>query len=61
VNAIVTAAARAPAIDYAGLAPFFALTGGALLTLLLGLLRGRWVRHATPLLALLALGTLKLR
>ena len=55
MNFLVTAAARAPAIDYAGLSPFFALTGGALLTLLLGLLRGRWVRHATPLLAIVTL------
>jgi NADH-quinone oxidoreductase subunit N len=55
MNALVTAAARAPHIDYAGLSPFFALTGGALLTLLVGLLRGRWVRHATPLLALITL------
>jgi NADH-quinone oxidoreductase subunit N len=56
MNALVTAAVRAPAIDYAGLSPFFALTGGALLTLLVGLLRGRWVRHATPLLSIVTLG-----
>ncbi len=57
MNALVIAAARAPHIDYAGLSPFFALTGGALLTLLVGLLRGRWVRHATPLLSIVTLGT----
>jgi NADH-quinone oxidoreductase subunit N len=48
--------AKAPHIDYAGLSPFIALTGGALLTLLVGLARGRWVKHATPLVALVALG-----
>jgi NADH-quinone oxidoreductase subunit N len=53
--AIAAAHAKAPHIDYAGLSPFFALTGGALLTLLVGLARGRWVKHATPLLALLTL------
>jgi len=58
VSALVIAAAhaKAPHIDYAGLSPFFALGGGALLTLLLGLFPGRWVKHATPLLALVALG-----
>jgi len=56
MNALVTAVAKAPHIDYAGLSPFFALGGGALLTLLLGLAPGRWVRHATPLLALATLG-----
>jgi NADH-quinone oxidoreductase subunit N len=52
---LAAAHAKAPHIDYAGLSPFLALTGGALLTLLLGLARGRWVRHAMPLLALLTL------
>ncbi len=58
MSALVIAAAhaKAPHIDYAGLSPFFALGGGALLTLLLGLFPGRWVKHATPLLALVALG-----
>jgi NADH-quinone oxidoreductase subunit N len=54
---LVTAAARAPVIDYAGLSPFFALAGGALLVLLVGLARGGWVRHATPLLSIATLGT----
>ncbi len=44
--AVAAAHAKAPHIDYAGLSPFFALGGGALLTLLLGLLPGRWVRAA---------------
>ncbi len=56
ITLLAAAHAKAPHIDYAGLSPFFALGGGALLTLLLGLLPGRWVRHATPLLALVALG-----
>ena len=54
---VAAAHAKAPHIDYAGLSPFLALTGGAVLTLILGLAHGRWVRHATPLLALLTLGT----
>jgi NADH-quinone oxidoreductase subunit N len=53
--AIAAAHAKAPHIDYAGLSPFLALTAGALLTLLLGLARGPWVRHATPLLAIATL------
>ncbi|MGN6187454.1 MAG: NADH-quinone oxidoreductase subunit N [Conexibacter sp.] len=58
MSALVLAAAhaKAPHIDYAGLSPFLALTAGAILTLLVGLARGRWVRHATPLLAIATLG-----
>jgi len=52
---MIAAVAKAPHIDYAGLAPFFALGGGALLTLLLGLARGHWVKHATPLLSIATL------
>jgi NADH-quinone oxidoreductase subunit N len=52
---MIAAVAQAPHIDYAGLSPFFALTGGALLVLMVGLARGRWVRHATPLLAIATL------
>jgi NADH-quinone oxidoreductase subunit N len=37
------AALRAPDIDYAGLSPLFALAGGACLTLMLGLFKGRRV------------------
>jgi NADH-quinone oxidoreductase subunit N len=46
---LAAAAVKAPHIDYAGLSPFIALTGGALLVLLLGLLPGRAIRHAVPL------------
>ncbi|HEX7289843.1 MAG TPA: NADH-quinone oxidoreductase subunit N [Conexibacter sp.] len=53
--AIAAAHAKAPHIDYAGLSPFIALTAGAILTLLLGLAHGRWVRHATPLLTIATL------
>jgi NADH-quinone oxidoreductase subunit N len=58
VSALVIAAAhaKAPHIDYAGLSPFIALTAGAILTLIVGLARGRWVRHATPLLSVVTLG-----
>jgi NADH-quinone oxidoreductase subunit N len=54
--AIAAAHAKAPHIDYAALSPFIALTAGAILTLLIGLARGRWVRHATPLLSIATLG-----
>ncbi|MFL5817884.1 MAG: NADH-quinone oxidoreductase subunit N [Conexibacter sp.] len=54
--AIAAAHAQAPHIDYAGLSPFFALMGGALLTLIVGLAPGRSVRNATPLLAIATLG-----
>jgi NADH-quinone oxidoreductase subunit N len=50
------AVVKAPHIDYAGLSPFVALAGGAILVLLLGLLPGRGVRHAVPLASLAALG-----
>ena len=58
MNTLILAAAhaKAPHIDYAGLSPFLALTAGAILTLLIGLARGRWVRHATPLLSVATLG-----
>jgi len=56
VLVLAVAHAKAPHIDYAGLSPFLALTAGAILTLLVGLARGRWVRHATPLLAIATLG-----
>jgi NADH-quinone oxidoreductase subunit N len=54
---LAIAAVKAPHIDYAGLSPYLALTAGALLVLLLGLARGRWIRHATPLLSIATLGT----
>jgi len=53
---LAAAHAKAPHIDYAGLSPFLALTAGAILTLIVGLARGRWVRHATPLLSIATLG-----
>jgi len=58
VTALFAAAAhvKAPHIDYAGLSPFIALAAGALLTLLVGLARGAWVKHAAPLLSLATLG-----
>jgi NADH-quinone oxidoreductase subunit N len=59
VSPLILAAAagvKAPHIDYAGLSPFIALAGGALLVLLLGLLRGAWVRHASALAAIASLG-----
>jgi NADH-quinone oxidoreductase subunit N len=45
----------APEIDYGGLSPLLALTGGACLTLLVGLFRGRGARALT---VVAALGTL---
>jgi NADH-quinone oxidoreductase subunit N len=53
---VAAAAVKAPHIDYAGLSPFIALAGGALLVLLLGLLRGTWVKHASALASIAALG-----
>jgi NADH-quinone oxidoreductase subunit N len=47
-----------PHIDWAGLSPLIALLGGALATLIFGLLRPRWVREGlVPLLAIAAFGT----
>lgn len=46
-----------PHIDYRGLSPFIALTGGGLLVLLVGLLRSRLVRErVVPMLTVCALG-----
>jgi NADH-quinone oxidoreductase subunit N len=52
-------ALQAPQIDYAGLSPLLALSGGACLTLLLGLVRGPALRAlvVTSTLATLALAT----
>jgi NADH-quinone oxidoreductase subunit N len=51
------AAAKAPYIDVAALSPLIALGGGALLVLLIGLLRPRFIREGVvPLVALGALG-----
>jgi NADH-quinone oxidoreductase subunit N len=46
---------KAPHIDYAGLAPILALTGGACITLMIGLFRGRRVHALTAAAALLTL------
>ena len=47
-----------PHIDWAGLAPFIALTAGALIVLLIGLLSASFVReHVTPLFTLITIGT----
>ncbi|MDQ3630604.1 MAG: NADH-quinone oxidoreductase subunit N [Actinomycetota bacterium] len=48
--------AEAPAIDFAGLSPLLALLGGAVVVLMVGLLRGRAVReHGVPALSLATL------
>jgi NADH-quinone oxidoreductase subunit N len=45
-----------PHIDWTGLSPFIALTAGALIVLLVGLLRAGFVReHVTPLLSLITI------
>jgi len=47
----------APHIDYQGLAPLFAVAGGSLVVLMIGLLRSRWVHRAlVPALTVVALG-----
>ncbi len=52
------AAAQAPDIDWAAMSPLLALLGGALVVLLVGLLRSRFVRHqVVPFLTLVAFGT----
>jgi NADH-quinone oxidoreductase subunit N len=48
---------KGPHVDFAALSPLIALLGGAVASLLVGLLGARWVRaHLVPALALLALG-----
>jgi NADH-quinone oxidoreductase subunit N len=47
-----------PHIDWTGVAPFIALTAGALIVLLVGLLSASFVReHVTPLFTLITIGT----
>ena len=48
---------QAPHIDYAALSPILALTGGACVTLIVGLFRGRRVHLLTALAALTTLAT----
>jgi NADH-quinone oxidoreductase subunit N len=55
-SALVTAAARGPHIDWAGMSPFVALAAGAVVVLLIGIFLGRSARTVTPLLAIAALG-----
>src|SRR5204862_1825512 len=46
-----------PHIDYKGLAPLFAVTGGSLVVIMVSLLRSRWVhRVLIPALPVIALG-----
>jgi NADH-quinone oxidoreductase subunit N len=53
---MITAVAKAPHIDFAGLSPLIALLGGATVVLLVGLLRSRIAReHGVPLCSLIAL------
>jgi NADH-quinone oxidoreductase subunit N len=51
------AAAKTPEIDYKALSPLIAVVGGSMITLLVGLLRGRLVHRAVaPLMAIATLG-----
>jgi NADH-quinone oxidoreductase subunit N len=52
------AAAKAPAIDYTGLAPLLAMAGGSIVVLMVGLIRGRAIqRTLIPLLTIAAFVT----
>jgi NADH-quinone oxidoreductase subunit N len=54
---LATAHLKGPHIDWAGLSPLIALLGGAIVALLVGLIRSRWVRaQLVPALSLVALG-----
>jgi NADH-quinone oxidoreductase subunit N len=54
---IATAHLKGPHVDFGGLSPLIALLGGAVLALLVGLVRSRFVRsQVVPALSLLALG-----
>jgi NADH-quinone oxidoreductase subunit N len=57
-SALVTAAARAPHIDFAGLSPLIALGAGGVLVLLVGIFLGRSARNATPLVALVSIAAM---
>jgi NADH-quinone oxidoreductase subunit N len=57
VSSLVTAAAQGPAIDVEALSPLIALAGGAIVVLLTGLLRPRFIREGVvPAFTLIALG-----
>jgi NADH-quinone oxidoreductase subunit N len=54
---LATAHLKGPHVDFAGLSPLIALLGGAVIVLLVGLARARWVRtQAVPVLSIGALG-----
>jgi NADH-quinone oxidoreductase subunit N len=54
---LATVHLKGPHVDFAGLSPLIALLGGAVLALLVGLIRARWVRaQLVPALSLIALG-----
>jgi NADH-quinone oxidoreductase subunit N len=55
---IAATAVKGPHIDWAAISPLVALGGGAVLVLMIGLLRSRFVRHAgIPFLTVATLGT----
>jgi NADH-quinone oxidoreductase subunit N len=55
---MLAAAVAKPTIDWAGASPIIALLGGAIVVLLAGLLRGRFVREqVVPFLTIVAFGT----
>jgi NADH-quinone oxidoreductase subunit N len=55
---LATAHLKGPHVDFAGLSPLIALLGGAIIALLVGLIRTRWVRaNLVPALSLVALAT----
>jgi NADH-quinone oxidoreductase subunit N len=56
VNALLTAATHIPHIDYKGLSPLFAVVGGSVIVLMVGLIRGERVQRL--LLPALAAGSL---
>jgi NADH-quinone oxidoreductase subunit N len=57
VSLLATTHLKGPHVDFAGLSPLIALLGGAVLALLVGLIRARWVRaQLVPALSLIALG-----
>jgi NADH-quinone oxidoreductase subunit N len=54
---VIVAATKGPEIDWAALSPLLALLGGAMIVLLVGLLRSRAVRESfVPFLAIVAFG-----